>query len=367
MPRVENWRTRFERQWKRFEQAKATAQERGYILPKEVTEIQKAKGGYKQAFGRIKQYTLTKIQRLSTYSTPEGEVPGGRVMAQARQRSKNIYSNLGEYYTIQKAKARVAKIDTEFDDIVIPRSVSHTSISQALEEAYSSFKQKYEDKVTQYDNSKELEDLYVDLYRKQFGGVPQIVPSFDRNDDEQSVVDYLEHQKNVVKELEEQYKELFEGTYGAPPRTIPTMFPSYTINTLYNMMRSADATYQKEAEEDIAKLQGKVMSAQDVKDNTLLEVQHTISSFNNRLLRYKVQDKLTQAFKDDREGTMKRLTEGISEMNEKLQQAATYQYEGDFENNADSQSSQFYNWWTDFITGSFSSEDQLDYAESEYE
>lgn len=355
MPKVDNWRTRFERQWKRFEKAKATAQERGYILPKEVTEIQKAKGGYKQAFGRIKQYTLTKIQRLSTYSTPEGEVPGGRIMAQARQRSRNIYSNLGEFYNIQKARATV------------PRTVQHKDITESLEEAYSSFKQEYEDKVARYGYSKELEDLYVDLYRKEFGGVPQIVPPFDSYDDEQSVEDYVEHQKNVVKELEEQYKELFEGTYGAPPRTIPTMFPSYTVDTLYNMMRSADATYQKEALEDIAKAQAQVMSAQDVKDNTILEVQHTIDSFNNRLLRHKVQEKLTQAFKEDREGTLKRLTEGVSEMNEKLQQAATYQYEGDFENNADSQSSQFYNWWTDFITGSFSSEDQLDYAESEYE
>ena len=306
MPRVENWRTKYERQWKRFEKAKATVRERGYFLPREVYSISYARGGYKQAYQRIKQWTIPKLQRAGTYATPEGIVPGGRIMS--AQRKANMTT--AEFYSRQKERYNdwVNDVNTRYNryytDEQEAEPVQHTSITKELEKAYSSFKQKYEDKVTQYDNSKELEDLYVDLYRKQFGGVPQIVPSFDRNDDEQSVVDYIEHQKNVVKELEEQYKELFEGTYGAPPRTIPTMFPSYTISTLYNMMRSADATYQKEAEEDIAKLQSKVMSAQDVKDNTLLEVQHTIASFNNRLLRYKVQDKLKQAFTDDREGTM---------------------------------------------------------------
>ena len=356
MPRVENWRTKYERQWKRLEKAKATARERGYTLPTELLQIQHARGGYKQAFERIKPYTLTKIQRLSTYSTPEGIVPGGRIMAQARQRSRNIYSNLGEFYTIQKARS-----------IVSPRTPSPSSISGALNEAYESFKKKYEDKVAQYDHSKELEDLYVDLYRKEFGGLPQVIPSFDKSDGADSVADFIMYQKEQVRELEEQYRELFEGTYGAPPRSIPTMFPSYTVETLYNMMRSADASYQREAAEDIAKLQAQVMSAQDVKDNTLVEVQYMISSFRNRFLRYKVQDKFIESYKSDPEGTINRILDAKPEVIARLQEAITYEYEGDFENHPDSQSSRWYNWWTDFLTGDYSSEDQLDYAESEYE
>lgn len=58
-----NWRTRYERRWKTFEKAKETAISRGYKLPSEVTSIQHARGGYRQAYEKLGRYDLKSIQR----------------------------------------------------------------------------------------------------------------------------------------------------------------------------------------------------------------------------------------------------------------------------------------------------------------
>lgn len=68
-----NWRTRYERRWKTFERAKETAISRGYKLPSEVTSIQQARGGYRQAYEKLSRYDLSRIQRLAIAEQKQAE------------------------------------------------------------------------------------------------------------------------------------------------------------------------------------------------------------------------------------------------------------------------------------------------------
>lgn len=60
-----NWKKMYQTQYRKFKSTLSTAMERGYSIRPEVLGITEAKGGYKSAYERLKQYDLNYFKRAS--------------------------------------------------------------------------------------------------------------------------------------------------------------------------------------------------------------------------------------------------------------------------------------------------------------
>lgn len=321
-----NWRTRYERRWKTFEKAKETALKRGYILPEEVTSINKAKGGYKQAYGRLAKYDLSTIQRLSKFQTADLEiVPGGRAMSMARQRTVGTIEQF--YEDVFSAK---------FVKTVAPKLVDEKPLQQALEEALQQYKENREVMPKLWSEIKaqepeeqrytDLQQAYIDTFEAEFGYAPKEVPD-NLTDDNVYWMMKLAFKRERDKLKRSKYD-------------VPSISPTYDV---------PDQEYDSED----------VMPADDVRDNIILEAYHIMRNFKNKLLRHKMNEKLNEAIKNSSLNTVSNtLNKSRSEVIENLQKASEIPYEGDFNENDDSAAGQTLNWWTEALSESFTDSDR---------
>lgn len=299
MPRGQ-WKQKYLKQYKALQKNIKIATERGYSVPSDISNIPLARGGYKQAFERIKKITLPTIQRRSTIELPvetEGSAPeyitvkGLRGMEYARSLTKQGYTN----------------------------------------------KQAYELIASRVESAKRFEQ---DLIR--FGGDrPRLSPSEKLEAD----IKAWESSK-LHEELEQLYKDTYESVTGEKPDYVPYIPMSANAKTIMDML---DSTMGDEV----------VKSSSSEGEDAIYRAVDLINQFPNRELKYRAHKALQNARAENPTGLAEKLSSQSSGATSILQEGAQITYSGESVEK-DDRASMWLSDWIDFLgdTDEFEDEDE---------
>lgn len=155
MAKSGEWKRMYERQWRTFQKNIGIAQNRGYSIPEDILGIEKAKGGYKQAYERIHALDLSTIQRRSIYNLVGTKISGVRAMSMVVQQVRDVNkamkniegtelfeipkSTVQDIYDIYSAQTRQKEREPEViieepdeDDIELPSWIKEAEDSDVM-------------------------------------------------------------------------------------------------------------------------------------------------------------------------------------------------------------------------------------------
>ncbi len=301
MPRGQ-WKQKYFKQYKAFQRNIKIATERGYSVPSDITDIPLARGGYKQAYERIRKLTLPTIQRQSTFriadeSSPTGtaRVKGGRAMSMVRGMRSRGYTQSEAYSSIRTSA------QASLTNILSTRS-----------------------KANRYD---EVEEYDRDWFYESS-------EPLSRSEQLEADIQAWEGSK-LHAELEQLYKDTYESVTGEKPDHIPYIPMTATAKTIMDML---DSTMGDEV----------VKSSSSEGEDAIYRAVDLINQFPNRELKYRAHKALQNVRAENPTGLADKLSSQSSGATSILQEGAQITYSGESVEK-DDRASMWLSDWIDFL------------------
>ena len=312
MPRGQ-WKQQYLTQYNAFQKNIKLATERGYSVPSDIYSIPLARGGYKQAYERIRKLTLPTIQRQSTFtiadeSSPTGtaSVKGGRAMSMVRGMRNRGYTQ---------------------------------------SEAYSSIRTSAQTAMTNILSTRRTANHYGEVEEYDYDRFYETPEPLSRS--EQLEADIREWESSKLhEELEQLYKDTYESVTGEKPDYVPYIPMSANAKTIMDML---DSTMGDEV----------VKSSSSEGEDAIYRAVDLINQFSNRELKYRAHKALQNARAENPSGLAEKLSSQSSGATSILQEGAQITYSGESVDK-DDRASMWLSDWIDFLG-------DVDYYEDEDE
>lgn len=312
MPRGK-WKQKYLRQYKAFQRNIKIATERGYSVPSDIHSIPLARGGYKQAYERIRKLTLPTIQRQSTFTiadesstTGTASVKGGRVMSMVRGMRSRGYTQSEAYSSI--------------------RTSAHVSLTNIL-------------------STRSTANHYGQVEEYDYDRFYESAEPLSRSEQLEADISSWESSK-LHNELEQLYKDTYESVTGEKPDYIPYIPMTATAKTIMDML---DSTMGGEV----------VKSASSEGEDAIYRAVDLINQFPNRELKYRAHKALQNARSENPTGLADKLSSQSSGATSILQEGAQITYSGESVDK-DDRASMWLSDWIDFLgdTDEYEDEDE---------
>ena len=313
MPRGQ-WKQKYLKQYKAFQKKIKIATERGYSVPSDIYSIPLARGGYKQAYERIRKLTLPTIQRQSTFtiadeSSPTGtvRVKGGRAMSMVRGMRNRGYTQ---------------------------------------SEAYSSIRTSAQSALTNILSTRATANHYGEVEEYDYDWFYETPEPLSKS--EQLEADIREWESSKLhNELEQLYKDTYESVTGEKPDYVPYIPMSANAKTIMDML---DSTMGDEV----------VKSSSSEGEDAIYRAVDLINQFPNRELKYRAHKALQNARAENPTGLADKLSSQSSEATSILQEGAQITYSGESVDK-DDRASMWLSDWIDFLGDT----DEYDYEDED--
>lgn len=314
MPRGQ-WKQKYLRQYKAFQKNIKIATQRGYSVPSDIYSIPLARGGYKQAYERIRKLTLPSIQRQSTFviadeSSPTGtvSVKGGRAMSMVRGMRSRGYTQSEAYSSIR------TNAQASLTNVLSTRSTAN-----------------HYGEVEEYDYDRFYESAE---------------PTLSKSEQLEADISAWESSK-LHNELEQLYRDTYESVTGEKPDHIPYIPMSATAKTIMDML---DSTMGDEV----------IKSSSSEGEDAIYRAVDLINQFPNRELKYRAHKALQNARAENPTGLAEKLSSQSSVATSILQEGAQITYSGESVEK-DDRASMWLSDWIDFLGDT----DEYDYEDED--